>query len=76
MFPPKRKKSAKSNKQMQFAQTLLQGDPDAADMAASLLEQGIRRLVVKRPSYAPLLLPNVEQTFSAKLVDYDVYLNF
>ena len=30
MFPPKRKKSAKSNKQMQFAQTLLQGDPDAA----------------------------------------------
>jgi hypothetical protein len=76
MFPPKRKKSAKSNKQMQFAQTLLQGDPDAADIAASLLEQGVRRLVVKRPSYAAVLLPNVEQTFSAKLVDYDVYLNF
>jgi 16S rRNA (guanine1516-N2)-methyltransferase len=76
MFPPKKKKSAKSNKQMQLAQSLLQGDPDASSVAASLLAQGARRLVVKRPHYAASLLPNAEQTFSANLVEYDVYLNY
>ncbi len=75
MFPPKRKKSAKSNKQMQFAQALLSGDPDSGRTAARLLELGAPRLVVKRPRYAEPLLNNVSHTFSANLVDYDVYLN-
>ncbi len=74
MFPPKRNKAAKSNKQMQFAQGLLHGDPDASATAAALLAQGVPRLVVKRPHYADPLLPRVNTTFTANLVNYDVYL--
>ena len=75
MFPAKRKKSAKSNKQMQFCQALLNGDSDASDVVHSLIEQGAKRVVVKRPNHADSLVPRPSEVFSAKLVHYDVYLN-
>lgn len=74
MFPVKRKKSAKSNKQMQFCQALLTGDDDAAAVLQSIRQQGDYRIVVKRPKYAEPLIPKPNDTFSGSLINYDVYL--
>ena len=77
MFPPKKKKSAASNKQMQLLQWLLGEDLDASDTAISAYNN-FPRVAVKRPDYAQSLaqdeigLPEVK--FSSKLVHYDVYL--
>ncbi len=75
MFPPKRKKSAAVNKKMQLLQWLIGEDSDASDLLASVIDAGITRVAVKRPSYAVPLLKKPEQQFSSKLVHYDVYLN-
>ena len=73
MFPPKRKKSAATNKQMQLLQWLAGADDDASELAAYAAANYIR-LVVKRPDYAEPLLLNPTVQFSSKLVHYDVYL--
>lgn len=73
MFPPKRKKSAATNKQMQLLQWLAGPDEDASELAAYVVEN-FTRLAVKRPDYAQALLPKPSVQFSSKLVHYDVYL--
>lgn len=73
MFPPKRKKSAATNKQMQLLQWLAGPDEDASELAAYVVEN-FTRLAVKRPDYAEPLLPKPSVQFSSKLVHYDVYL--
>jgi len=73
MFPPKRKKSAAANKNMQFLQWLLNQDHDSAQLAKTAYLTGTR-VVVKRPEYAPSLIAEPQQRFSSKLVNYDVYL--
>ncbi len=75
MFPPKRKKSAATNKQMQLLQWLLGEDQDADALLQTTLKNGVPRVSVKRPDYAEPLLRNPDQQFSSKLVHYDVYLN-
>lgn len=75
MFPPKRKKSAAANKQMQLLQWLIGEDVDAEELISSVAASGVKRIAVKRPSYASPLLKNPAQQFSSKLVHYDVYLN-
>jgi len=74
MFPPKRKKSAATNKQMQLLQWMVGADLDAADLLGAALDSGIKRAAVKRPGYAEPLLMKPSQQFSSKLVHYDVYL--
>lgn len=73
MFPPKRKKSAATNKHMQLLQWLAGTDDDASDLAAYAAQQ-YPRLTVKRPDYAQPLLAKPNVQFSSKLVHYDVYL--
>lgn len=73
MFPPKRKKSAATNKQMQLLQWLAGPDEDASELAAYAAEN-FTRLAVKRPDYAEPLLAKPSAQFSSKLVHYDVYL--
>jgi 16S rRNA (guanine1516-N2)-methyltransferase len=73
MFPPKRKKSAATNKHMQLLQWLAGPDDDASELAAYAVKK-YSRLAVKRPDYAQPLLPNPSVQFSSKLVHYDVYL--
>lgn len=80
MFPPKRKKSAATNKQMQLLQWLAGPDDDASDLAEYVVSN-FSRLAVKRPDHAQPLLPrgNAQEPkpsvqFSSKLVHYDVYL--
>lgn len=74
MFPPKRKKSAAVNKQMQLLHVLVGQDLDADRLLNSVLSSGAKRTAVKRPDYAEPLLKTPSQQFSSKLVHYDVYL--
>ena len=74
MFPPKRKKSAAANKQMQLLQWLIGEDVDANELLSAALTSGAPRVAVKRPDYAQPLLKEPVQKFSSKLVHYDVYL--
>ena len=74
MFPPKRKKSAATNKRMQLLHSLVGPDLDAGELLTSALSSGIKRVSVKRPDYAAPLIDPPTQQFSSKLVHYDVYL--
>ena len=74
MFPPKRKKSAASNKNMQLLHFLVGSDADAESLAVSAIATGSSRVVVKRPDYATPLHATPTLKFSSKLVHYDVYL--
>jgi len=78
MFPPKRKKSAAPNKNIQFLKWLVGQDSDADELLKASLQAAYPRIVVKRPDFAPPLLPdkvNPAIRFSSKLVHYDVYTN-
>ena len=74
MFPPKKKKSAAVNKQMQLLQWLVGADHDASQLLASVATCGAKRAAVKRPDYAKPLYAKPSTQFSSKLVHYDVYL--
>ena len=74
MFPPKRKKSAAVNKNMQFLQWLAGADTDARQTAEVALAN-YSRLAIKRPDHAESLIDKPAAQFSSKLVHYDVYLN-
>ena len=74
MFPPKRKKSAATNKQMQLLHLLVGHDLDAEELLSAALASGAARMAVKRPDYADALLRAPCHQFSSKLVHYDVYL--
>ena len=74
MFPPKKKKSAATNKNMQFLQWLLEHDHDADQLLESVVKSGAKRIAVKRPDYAQPLYCKPSTQFSSKLVHYDVYL--
>ena len=76
MFPPKRKKSAATNKNMQLLHWLIGEDVDAENLADKVIASNCSRLVVKRPNYAEPLLDEPSVQFSSKLVHYDVYLKF
>lgn len=75
MFPPKRKKSAATNKKMQLLHALVGQDLDADELLNATLRSGVKRVVVKRPDYATPLSGKPTQQFSSKLVHYDVYLS-
>lgn len=73
MFPPKRKKSAATNKHMTFLKSMIGQDVDATKLAEAASQSNAKRLVVKRPDYAEPLLANPDQQFHSKLLHYDVY---
>jgi len=75
MFPPKRKKSAGVNKQMQLLQWLVGQDTDAVKVIEAALTAGIGRVAIKRPTHAQPLFDKPSVQFSSKLVHYDVYLS-
>ncbi|MCH2190409.1 MAG: class I SAM-dependent methyltransferase [Gammaproteobacteria bacterium] len=73
MFPPKKKKSAATNKQMQLLQWMVGEDEDASRLVQQAITHGAKRICVKRPDYAEPLFRKSDQQFSSKLVHYDVY---
>lgn len=75
MFPPKKKKSAAANKQMQLLHWLVGQDIDSQQLVDAAVQGGYPRVVVKRPDYAAPLRAKPDARFSSKLVHYDVYLN-
>lgn len=73
MFPPRRKASAATRKELAWLRELVGTDPDAHELLA-IARACSPRVVVKRPDDAPPLAPDPALTFSGKLVRYDVYL--
>lgn len=76
MFPPKRKKNAAANKNMQLLQWLVGQDLDADRLLETAVSKHYPRVAVKRPDYAePLLAHDLAPStqFSSKLINYDVY---
>jgi 16S rRNA (guanine1516-N2)-methyltransferase len=73
MFPSKRKASALAKKSIRLVRQIVGEDEDAAELLA-VARQHCRRVVVKRPTYAPPLETAPAFSVSSKLVRYDVYL--
>jgi 16S rRNA (guanine1516-N2)-methyltransferase len=74
MFPPKRRASALPPLAMQIMRAVVGDGPDREDLLA-VARHTARRVILKRPTHAPLLAPDVALTMKGKLVRYDVYLS-
>jgi 16S rRNA (guanine1516-N2)-methyltransferase len=72
MFPEK-KKSALPKKGMQLFQSLIGHDDDQKEEALRLKSLALKRFIIKRPTWAPELLPNVNYSIETKLIRFDVY---
>jgi 16S rRNA (guanine1516-N2)-methyltransferase len=74
MFPPKRKKSALAKKSMTVLRDLLGNDEDKEQLFEMAFQIATKRVVVKSPDYAEPLAAKPSESFSGKLLRYDVYL--
>ena len=74
MFPPKRKTSALAPKAIRLVRRVVGEDDDAALLLERAIKSGVRRVVVKRPHYAPPLGSQPTMSFTGKLVRYDTYI--
>jgi len=74
MFPPKRKKSALAKKAMVILRDLLGDDTDKDQLFTAALQAAGKRVVVKSPDDAEPLGGKPNESFSGKLVRYDIYL--
>ena len=74
MFPPKRKKSALSKKSMTILQEVVGEDLDKTELFEAAFAATGKRIVVKSPDYAEPLGGKPSESFSGKLLRYDVYL--
>jgi 16S rRNA (guanine1516-N2)-methyltransferase len=74
MFPPKRKKSALAKKTMVILRDLLGDDTDKDQLFSVALQVAGKRVVVKSPDDAEPLGGKPSESFSGKLLRYDVYL--
>lgn len=74
MYPPKKKKSARSRKGIELLRTLVGTDEDAGDLFTQAMAAATRRVVVKRADDAPLLATEPTISFGGKTVRYDVYV--
>lgn len=73
MFPPKRKSSALAKRPLLVLRELVGDDDDRQELFECAWRAAGKRLVAKRPAYAtPWRQP--DQTFSGKLMSYDLYL--
>ncbi len=70
---PERKKQALVKLELRMIKTLVGNDEDAATVLTALLQQGIPKIVVKRPKGATPLLANVHHVIQAPNTRFDVY---
>lgn len=73
MFPPKRKKSARTRKSMAILHDLVGADLDKNRLFAAALNAAGKRVVVKHPDDAEPLGGQPNESFRGKLLRYDVY---
>ena len=74
MFPPKRKKSALAKKSMTVLRDLLGDDKDKEQLFERAWQAASKRVVVKSPDYAEPIAGKPDESFSGKLLRYDMYL--
>lgn len=74
MFPAKRKKSALPKKSMLILRDLLGNDIDKQDLFDAAMCATGKKVVVKSPDYAAPLGGKPVQSFTSKLLRYDVYV--
>ncbi len=74
MFPPKRKRSALSKKSMTILRDLLGDDEDREQLFEMAFQTASKRVVVKSPDYAEPIAGKPSESFSGKLLRYDIYL--
>ncbi|MDO8941122.1 MAG: class I SAM-dependent methyltransferase [Methylicorpusculum sp.] len=74
MFPPKRKKSALAKKSMTVLRDLLGDDEDKDQLFAAAMKATAKKVVVKSPDDVEPLGGAPHESFSGKLLRYDVYL--
>lgn len=74
MFPPKRKKSALPKKSMLILRDLLGDDADKEQLFESAFHAATKKVVIKTPDYAEPIAGKPNESFSGKLLRYDVYL--
>ena len=74
MFPSKRKKSALPKKSMTILRDLLGNDEDKEQLFEMAFQTAIKKVVVKSPDYAGPIAGKPSESFSGKLLRYDVYL--
>ena len=74
MFPPKRKKSALAKKSMTILRDLLGDDEDKELLFEVAFQTATKKVVVKSPDYAEPIAGKPNESFSGKLLRYDVYL--
>lgn len=73
MFPPRRKDSALAKRPLRVLRELVGSDDDRAQLFDAAWQAASKRVVVKRPNrVGPWRTP--EQSFSGKLMTYDMYL--
>ncbi|SCZ59001.1 class I SAM-dependent methyltransferase [Thiohalomonas denitrificans] len=74
MYPPRRSR-ALVKKEMQLFHRLIGTDPNAQELLPAALECARKRVVVKRPDYAPPLADrSATLTFATKRNRFDVYI--
>ena len=73
MYPPKRRKSALSKKEMQVFRELVGDDDDATRLFETALVTARERVVVKRPHHAEPIGGKPSMSYESKLVRFDVY---
>jgi len=73
MFPPKRRRSAATRKELALLRELAGDDLDAAQLLAVARCVARERVIVKRPDDQPPLAPEPTVSYGGKLVRYDVY---
>ncbi|MBT5365230.1 MAG: class I SAM-dependent methyltransferase [Phycisphaerae bacterium] len=75
MFPPKRKKSALPQGSIQMLQAVVGYDDDVQtkELFDLAMNTATKRVVVKRPNYAPFFRENPTFVHKGKLVRYEVY---
>lgn len=74
MFPPKRKKSALAKKSMTILRDLLGNDEDKEQLFEVAFQTATKRVVVKSPNHAEPIAAKPSESFTGKLLRYDVYL--
>ncbi|MCK4841117.1 MAG: class I SAM-dependent methyltransferase [Methylococcales bacterium] len=74
MFPPKRKQSALPKKSMLILRDLLGDDADKDQLFEAAFQAATKKVVVKTPDYADPIAGKPNESFSGKLLRYDVYL--
>jgi 16S rRNA (guanine1516-N2)-methyltransferase len=74
MFGPRKSKTALSKKEMRILGRLIGNDPDAGDLFEAATRAARQRVVVKRRSGAPPLVPQPHTCYSGKIARFDLYL--